>query len=76
MGANQVRDLRSKLQDITEAARPHLSNREFQDLEEFLTEYEDIFSVDSENNGRTKKVYLRIDTGDARPIRNPLKGCP
>jgi hypothetical protein len=38
MGEPQALDLSSKLQDITEAARPHLSNGEFQDLEELLTE--------------------------------------
>jgi hypothetical protein len=45
MGEPQARDLSSKLQDITEAARPHLSNREFKDLEDLLTEYEDIFAL-------------------------------
>jgi hypothetical protein len=28
----------SKLQDMTEAVRPHLSNRKFRELEEFLAE--------------------------------------
>jgi hypothetical protein len=71
MGEPQARDLSSKLQDITEAAGPQLSNGEFQDLEEILTEYEDIFAVDSEDHGRTNKLYYRIDTGDARPIHQP-----
>jgi hypothetical protein len=64
----QARDLSSKLQDITEAARPHLSNGEFQDLEELLGEYE--YHV------QTNKVYHRIDTGDARPIRHPPRRLP
>jgi hypothetical protein len=67
----QFRDLSSKLQNITEAARPHSSNGELQDLEELLAEYEDIFAVDSEDHGRTNQVYHRIDKGDARPIRQP-----
>jgi hypothetical protein len=50
---------------VTEAARPHLSNGEFQQLEELLTKYENIFAVDSEAHGWTNKVYHRIDTGDA-----------
>jgi hypothetical protein len=40
-------------------------------LEELLAEYEGIFAVNSEDRGRTNKVYHRIDTRDARPIRQP-----
>jgi hypothetical protein len=72
----QARDPSSKLQDIPDAARPPLSNGEFQDLEELLAVYEDIFAVGSEDYGRTNKVYHRIDTGDARPIRQPLRRQP
>jgi hypothetical protein len=61
---------------VTEAARPHSSNEEFQELEELLAEYENIFAVDSEDHGRTNKVYHRIDTGDARPIRQPPRRQP
>jgi predicted ArsR family transcriptional regulator len=60
----------SKLKNVTEAARPHLSNGEFREIEELLAE-EDTFAVDNEDHGRTKKVYQRIDTGDARPFRQP-----
>jgi hypothetical protein len=66
---NLMIDSSTKLQDITGTVRPHLSKEEFKDLEELLTEYKDIFAVDSEDHGRTNKVYHRIDTGDARPIR-------
>jgi hypothetical protein len=45
----QAQDSNSKLQDITEVARPHF-NGEFQDLKELLTEYKDIFSVDSKDD--------------------------
>jgi hypothetical protein len=72
----QARDLSSKLQDITEAARPHLSNGEFQDLEELLVEYKGIFAVDSEDHGRTNKVYHCIDLEDGQPIRQPPRGLP
>jgi hypothetical protein len=45
-------------------------------LEELLTEYEDIFAVDSEDHGWTNKVYHRIDMGDARTIRQPPRRLP
>jgi hypothetical protein len=35
---------------MTKAASPHLSNREFWELEELLAEYENIFAADSENH--------------------------
>jgi hypothetical protein len=72
----QDRDLTSKLQEVTEAAKPHLSNGEFQELEELLAEYKDFFAVDSEDHGRTNKVYHLIDMGDARPIRQPPRRLP
>jgi hypothetical protein len=39
------------LQHVVAATRPHLSNGESQELEELLTEYEDIFALDSEDYG-------------------------
>jgi hypothetical protein len=68
---SQAQDLSSKLE-----ARPHLTNGEFQELEEHPTEYKDIFAGDNEDCGRASKVYHRIDTGDARPIRQPSRRIP
>jgi hypothetical protein len=67
----QTQEPRSKLKEVVTAAKPNLTNGEFQELEELLTEYEDISAEDDEDYGRTNKVYHRIDTGDARPIRKP-----
>jgi hypothetical protein len=61
---------------VTEAARPYLSNGEFQELEELLAEYEDIFAVDSKYHGWPNKVYHHIDMGDAQPIHQPLRRLP
>jgi hypothetical protein len=55
-------------------AEPHLSNGEFQELEE-LAEYGGIFLWRAKTtDGLT--VYHRIDTGDARPIRQPPRRLP
>jgi hypothetical protein len=72
----QGRDASSKLQDMNEAARPHLDDGEFRELEELVAGYEDIFAGASEDHGRTNKIYHRIDTGDARPIRQPPRSFP
>jgi hypothetical protein len=45
-------------------------------LEELVAEYEDIFAEDSEDHGRTNKVYHRIDTGEARPIHQRPRRLP
>ncbi|XP_023718761.1 uncharacterized protein LOC111870591 [Cryptotermes secundus] len=63
--------LTPKLADVTTAAKPHLSPGEFQELEDLVSEYADIFAQDNEDYGRTNRVYHRIDTGEARPIRQP-----
>jgi hypothetical protein len=72
----QDQESSSKLQDVTKAARPHLSNGEFRELEELLAEYKDTFTVDNEDHGRINKVYHRIDTGDEQTIRQPPRRLP
>jgi hypothetical protein len=59
-----------KLQDVILVARPNLSSGEFQELQE-LTEYRDIFAMDSDDYGRTNGVYHHVDTGQVRPIHQP-----
>ncbi|XP_023721645.1 uncharacterized protein LOC111872215 [Cryptotermes secundus] len=65
-----------KLADVTTAAKPHLNTREFQELEDLMSEFADIFAQGNEDYGRTNRVYHRIDTGDARPIRQPPRRVP
>jgi hypothetical protein len=76
VGQTQAQDPSSRLEDVIAAAKPHLINGEFQELGELLTEYEDIFSGNIEDYGRTNKVYHRINTGDAKPIRQPPRRLP
>jgi hypothetical protein len=52
-------------------AKPNLDTREAQTLQEFITEFQDAFATNCGDFGRTDRVYHRIDTGDARPIRQP-----
>jgi hypothetical protein len=64
------------LEHVVAATRPHLSNGEIQVLEELLTEYEDIFAMDSEDYGLANGVYHSIDTGDTQSIRQPPRRLP
>jgi hypothetical protein len=55
------------------AAKPNLSNAESQELEELLTEYSDIFAMDSDDYRLTDRVYHHIDMGEARPRQPPRR---
>jgi hypothetical protein len=62
--------------EVIAGARPNLSRREAQALDEFIADYQDVFETKSGDHGRTEKVYHRIDTGDARPIHQPPRRLP
>ena len=70
------RRLGLQLRDLMVGAKPNLNISEAQALEEILADYQDVFETGSVDRGRTKKVYHRIDTGDARPIRQPPRRLP
>ena len=64
-----IHQLVSSAQDVTQ--------RERQQLADLLAEFESIISVrDDDLLGRTNLVYHRIDTGDAVPIRQPVRRLP
>jgi hypothetical protein len=65
----QVWDTALKWQDLIAVARPNLCDAESRELEELLTEYGDIFVMDSGEHGRADSVQHRIDTGEARQFR-------
>ena len=45
-------------------------------LEAILMQHQDVFSQDENDLGRTDIIMHHIDTGDARPIRQPLRRYP
>jgi hypothetical protein len=54
----------------------NLSDEEFQEFEDLVIEYKEIFAVDSEDYGRTNRAYRRIDRGVARPTHQPPRRLP
>ncbi|XP_055854500.1 uncharacterized protein LOC129918155 [Episyrphus balteatus] len=54
----------------------NLSQHQLNVAGRLLHEYADIFSSPSGQYGRTQLVQHRIDTGDARPIRQPARRLP
>src|SRR5688572_29016332 len=45
-------------------------------LSALLTEFKDIFSASDRDLGRSSVTMRRIETGDARPVRQPLRRQP
>jgi cytochrome c peroxidase len=76
MGQSQVRDITPKLQDVIAVTKPNLSDAESWDLEDILTEYGDIFAVDSDDYRRTNRVYHHVNMGEAQSIRQPPRKLP
>ena len=72
----QPQELCKQLQDVVKGAKPNLNNREIEVLTDFISEYQDVFTTRNGDYGRTDRVYHRIDTGDARPIRQPPRRLP
>jgi hypothetical protein len=58
---------------VRSQARRNLSNGEIQELEELITEYEELFAMESSDCGRPDKVYHFIDTREVRPIRQSTR---
>jgi hypothetical protein len=71
----QVQDTTLKLQDVIAAARPNLSDAEYQKLEQLLTEYGDIFAKKTSDYKWTERVYHCIfgrgPTGSPNPEVDP-----
>jgi hypothetical protein len=57
-------------------AKPDLDTTETQALEGLIAEFLDVFATNSDDFGRTDRVRHRIDTGHARPIRQPPRRLP
>jgi hypothetical protein len=64
----RTRGLCEQLQRVVSCARPNLKSREAHGLEEFITEFQDVFATKSDDCGRTDTVHHPIDNEDARAI--------
>jgi hypothetical protein len=61
---------------VIAAVRPNLGEAECRELEELLNEYGDIFAMDNDEYERDDRMYHRIDTVEARPIRPLQRSLP
>ena len=60
------------LADLPEEVPPEIRER----LSALLIEYGDVFSVTDRDLGKTSVCTHKIETGDARPVRQPLRRQP
>jgi len=66
----------SFLSPIFESLPTDLDNNNRKDIEDFIIEYQDVFSRSEYDLGRTNLMQHHIETGDARPIRQALRRHP
>jgi hypothetical protein len=65
-----------QLQGVISDAKPNLNATETQAFEGLIVEFRDVFVTNSDDFGRTDRDCHRIDTGDARPIRQNPRRLP
>ena len=77
--ANRKQDgspLRKSLRELYDRSAEGLGNPEKRKLYALLLEYQDIFSKDDQDLGRTCITSHRIDTGDSKPVRQLPRRLP
>ena len=70
---SEVSEVKTQLiESMVNQLGSHVSNVQQQLLLELLMDFADIFAATPEDLGRTNTLNHQIDTGDAKPIRQPL----
>ena len=65
-----------QLRDLLERTEPGLEHEDFLRLQDLLIEYEDVFSKGDFDLGCFTETKHRIDTGDAKPIKQRMRRTP
>ena len=64
------------LEDLYDRCSTNLDEKQRQGLLALLTRHQDVFASSSEDMGKTSVYRHRIDTGGAKPIRQPARRLP
>ena len=64
------------LKDLFERSINNLSSEESEKLRQVLIEFSDVFAKDDTDLGNFDAIIHRIDTGDARPIKQRMRRTP
>ncbi|XP_055878248.1 uncharacterized protein LOC129924905 [Biomphalaria glabrata] len=73
---NTVAKESAQIHKILTKMEENLSMEEYNKAEKLILEFMDIMPCDEDDCGRTNLVQHRIDTGSARPIRQPPRRLP
>ena len=74
---SEVSEVKTQLiESMVNQLGSHVSNVQQQLLLELQMDFADIFAATPEDLGRTNTLNHQIDTGDAKPIRQPLRRIP
>ena len=74
--SDQDRPIPTHLQQLIERSCAHLNEQQGKQVRELILEYQDVFSRDDMDIGKTDLVKHSISTGDSRPIRQPYRRLP
>jgi len=72
----QPKFLPSHLKDLYERSIKYLTYTEAKQVYKLLTEYSTLFAESDMDLGRTNIIKHKIDTGDAKPVKHPLRRTP
>jgi len=70
------RNVPAHLQDLYERTAEGLDPKQRKDVASLLKKYADVFSDGDSDIGRTGIIKHKIDTGDSRPVKQPLRRVP
>ena len=62
--------------EMVHVDRSTLHGEECTELDTLMTEYANIFAVNSAEIGRTDLVHHQINTGDSAPVKQPARRIP
>ncbi|XP_048775432.2 uncharacterized protein LOC125680030 [Ostrea edulis] len=64
------------LLDLFQRSSKHLNDEQKQKLFDLLIVYKDVFSISSDDLGCTRIIKHKIETGNEKPVRQPLRRQP
>ena len=76
LGQGRQENLLEHLQDLFDRSSHDLDGEQKQKLKDLLLEFQDVFADGNGRIGRTNLINHRIDTGDAKPIKQRPRPVP
>ncbi|XP_062586743.1 uncharacterized protein LOC134248355 [Saccostrea cucullata] len=67
---------RPDIENLYQESVKHLTKKQAKEVKSFLWKYKSLFAKSNSDLGKTNIVKHRIDTGDARPIKQPVRRSP